>query len=143
MDQYSHAQEFVNLMAKAMQILVQASEDDLYKLRALKSYFTIESDVEQEINAPTVKNVQQLLERVNSTLAIAQQHTNAIRLRYAVAICRYLDSLISYSDNMSTCIWANKRIFLHCLIPVQSDRKPVILKSLNSNCSETGVCMSE
>lgn len=32
MDQYSHAQEFVNLMAKAMQILVQASEDDLYML---------------------------------------------------------------------------------------------------------------
>lgn len=144
MDQYSLAQEFVDLMAKALQILVQASERDLYALDAMKASTAIGNDVKQKIDAPTITNVQQLLERIHSILIIAQACTNTDRLLYAKALCQYLDQLISYSDDMchSDCIWANNRIFLHCLVPVQSDRTPVTLKSLNSNYLETGVCIS-
>ena len=49
MDQYSLAQEFVDLMAKALQILVQASERDLYALDAMKASTAIGNDVKQKI----------------------------------------------------------------------------------------------
>ena len=113
MDQYSLAQEFVDLMAKALQILVQASERDLYALDAMKASTAIGNDVKQKIDAPTITNVQQLLERIHSILIIAQACTNTDRLLYAKALCQYLDQLISYSDDMchSDCIWANNRIF--------------------------------
>ena len=144
MEQYSLAQEFVNLMAKALQILVSVSREDLYTLNAMKDYSAIGNDVKQKIDTPTIESAQQLLERIRSILSIAQSCTNPDRLLYAKALCQYLDQLISYSDDMcnSTGIWANNRIFLHCLVPVQSDRTPVMLKSLNSNYLETGVCIS-
>lgn len=57
MDQYSLAQEFVDLMAKALQILVQASERDLYALDAMKASTAIGNDVKQKIDAPTITKV--------------------------------------------------------------------------------------
>ena len=113
MEQYSLAQEFVNLMAKALQILVSVSREDLYTLNAMKDYSAIGNDVKQKIDTPTIESAQQLLERIRSILSIAQSCTNPDRLLYAKALCQYLDQLISYSDDMcnSTGIWANNRIF--------------------------------
>lgn len=96
MEQYSLAQEFVNLMAKALQILVSVSREDLYTLNAMKDYSAIGNDVKQKIDTPTIESAQQLLERIRSILSIAQSCTNPDRLLYAKALCQYLDQLISY-----------------------------------------------
>lgn len=70
MEQYSLAQEFVNLMAKALQILVSVSREDLYTLNAMKDYSAIGNDVKQKIDTPTIESAQQLLERIRSILSI-------------------------------------------------------------------------
>lgn len=81
-------------MAKALQILVSVSREDLYTLNAMKDYSAIGNDVKQKIDTPTIESAQQLLERIRSILSIAQSCTNPDRLLYAKALCQYLDQLM-------------------------------------------------
>lgn len=155
MEQYSLAQEFVNLMAKALQILVSVSREDLYTLNAMKDYSAIGNDVKQKIDTPTIESAQQLLERIRSILSIAQSCTNPDRLLYAKALCQYLDQLIgatlilvpSYSngerdfiDSLSTLkpygtsvIWGN------CCGAVCDDSPQMHTQRTIGGCSYAGI----
>lgn len=138
-DQNSIAQEYINLMAVAFQILASASKDQLYLLaatcRSIENYEYVRSKFDQA----TGNKGTTLLEVIHELLGAMMDKSEAEKYSLANAICLCMDQRICYADIAK---WENGQISLHSLVPIRSDKQPLVITTLNSNYKETGVCIA-
>lgn len=144
MHQVAAAQEYVNLMAEAFQVLSQVPDYQLYLLRAAEDDSSIGKAVKNQFSEALTQDVSVLLQVIRGLLDEMMRQSKDRRLSFAKAICLCMDQRISYSDDAEDPFqtWEGGRMHLHSLVPIWSDKKPAVVTTLNSNSNQTGICVA-
>lgn len=140
MNQCTVAQRYINLMAKAFQILCSVSGVQLILSKATAENSGINDYVKSQFDEVRKQDLTVLLNVIQELLSTMIEAPPAQQLSYAAAICLCMDQQICYADVPN--VWESGRLCLHSLVPIQSDKHPVVVTTLNDNWEETGVCIA-
>ena len=144
MDKRDAAQKYVDILARAFQMLSSFSDFQLFILKTAEYDLSISEDIKNRIHATKSEDVSVLLQTVQELLDEMMHQPEGRRLSYAVSICLCMDQQICYADDGedSSSVWKKGRMNLHSLVPIKSGRQPIMVKTLNQNKEETGICIA-
>ena len=140
MNELDVAQNFVDKLASALQILDQVSNRELYLIQTYAEYNTIFETVRKAVAEASGKEPTVLLDSIEYLLCQARSMNKSNQLSYAMAICIQMDLLITYTE-VNDQIWCNGRLSLHSLIPIWNATETICIAQLNQNRLETGICV--
>lgn len=138
------AQEYIDLMAEAFQILAVSSDYQLYLLGASSGKPDIEAYVKSKFDNAQGQDVQVLLKIIRELITEMMDKSESDRYVYAVAICQCMDQRICYANISSDPLleWDGSKMSLYRLVPIRTAMQPVVTASLNQNHQKTGICIA-
>lgn len=144
MAQGTVAQEYIDLMAEAFQVLALVSDYQLYLLGAASGKAGIETYVKSKFDDAQGQNVQVLLNIIQELLVEMMGKSEDDRYTFAVAICQCMDKKIWYADIATDPLlaWDGNKMNLDSLVPIRTAKQPIVISSLNRNYQKTKICIA-
>ena len=137
-------QEYINIMACLLKSLLDVPDFKLSLLRVSTSYEEISNSIRTRFQTIYSQKASDLLNTIHELLDEMHNAPDNEQLCYAVSLCLCMDQMICYADDTEgqEIVWTGGRIYLQSIVPFKSEKTPIIIKTLNQNYAETGVCIA-
>lgn len=125
MNHFAHALSIVNLFPSCF--------SEIYALCDFENKFTTMSE---RLKSLDLSNPDAFLEKLKNIISETTQEDEATKPIYALSICKYLDSKLSY---LADC---QNAFSIYPLVQLSNNKAVTLNAPLNTNCDETGIWMN-